>query len=395
MKKILLILILLLTFTLTGFSADLYGTYDQRIKLTVDETKVDTANLTWFPVTVFFTAAQGEEIFSEFDADSDYMKCAFTKADGVTELYAEMELFDVSENKAIYHVSRDGWVITHDADTDFYYYYDNDAADNTTYIGAINTTAGATVWDGNNKLVSHQVDATTSTTKDSTSNSNDGAKLSANNPIETVTGKVGNAQTYSSDYINHGTSTSLDPASSFTLSCLVRFTATGEAIISTAIIEANRHNFFIYFTASHASAYLFKGSGSGAFLTISNDHLDDGVVYHITVIYDGTTVTMYVNGAIQTTTGTGTMSIASGYGFESGRQYIGLDNYHWAGDIDEIRYSTGIVHTAGWIKATYNSLFDTLLTYGAEETVSTGIIWNGITITKFNGIPITIPLNTQ
>jgi len=55
--------------------------YDKRIKLTIDHTKVDDT-LSDFPVTVFFTSTQGEEIFTEFDADSDYMKCAFTSSDG-------------------------------------------------------------------------------------------------------------------------------------------------------------------------------------------------------------------------------------------------------------------------------------------------------------------------
>ena len=127
MKKYLLplILILLLTFTLTGFNADLYGTYDQRIKLTIDNTKID-ATLTWFPVTVFFTNSQGEEIFTEFDADTDYNKVCFTKADGITALFAECELFDDSEQKAVYHVSTNGWDISSSADTDYYMYYDND-----------------------------------------------------------------------------------------------------------------------------------------------------------------------------------------------------------------------------------------------------------------------------
>jgi len=59
-KKLILplILILLLTFTLVGNCAWLTG-YDQRIKLTIDNTKVDSA-LSDFPVTIFFTSTQAE-----------------------------------------------------------------------------------------------------------------------------------------------------------------------------------------------------------------------------------------------------------------------------------------------------------------------------------------------
>ncbi|MCJ7790545.1 MAG: LamG domain-containing protein [Candidatus Atribacteria bacterium] len=138
MKKLLLplIFILLLVFTLTGYCDWLAG-WDNRIKLTVDETKIDTADLIWFPVTLFLTATNGHEVFTELTSDSDYMKVAITKADGTTEMYAEPELFDVSESKGIYHLSKSDWVIDYDADTDFYLYFDKDHADNTDYIGAM------------------------------------------------------------------------------------------------------------------------------------------------------------------------------------------------------------------------------------------------------------------
>ena len=55
-----LILILCLALTLTGYSANLFSTYDQRIKLTIDNTKIDS-DLTWFPITVFL-GAHGDAI---------------------------------------------------------------------------------------------------------------------------------------------------------------------------------------------------------------------------------------------------------------------------------------------------------------------------------------------
>ncbi|NQU18881.1 hypothetical protein HQ550_01855 [bacterium] len=343
--------------------------WDNRIKFTIDNTKVDD-DLSHFPVTVSLTSTQGEEVFTEFDADTDYMKVAFTKDDGVTELYAEKELFSIEpsytsqypvaqsddyvksttkfntnywayfttnpalsltgswasnqwasavttnqrfhidlgsaktitriyyENshnsggetwqgvnnftfwgsntagdfaeltyaedgtwvaltgvsqstfdrhigttevpvdeadpkyitvtnntayryyafkfadnygatnygvrrielqtedpRAIYHVSKTGWEISSSTDTDFYMYYDNDHADNTDYIGAINTTAGGNVWDSNYKMVQHMVDATTATTSDSTSNNNDGSKIGAGEPAS-ATGKVGLGQDF-------------------------------------------------------------------------------------------------------------------------------------------------------------------------------------------------------
>jgi hypothetical protein len=59
LKPILVILAILLL-TLSVSAGDLYSTYGQRIKVTVDHTKID-ADLSWFPVTVFLTSSQGEE----------------------------------------------------------------------------------------------------------------------------------------------------------------------------------------------------------------------------------------------------------------------------------------------------------------------------------------------
>jgi len=139
MKKylLLLILILFLTFTLLG-DCDWLAGWDKRIELAINDYAGDIGGaVTWFPVDVFLTATQGEEVFVELTTDAEYLKVAFTKADGTTELYADCELFDVSEEKGIYHMSRAGWTIN--ANTSIYMYYDKDHADNTNYIGATNT----------------------------------------------------------------------------------------------------------------------------------------------------------------------------------------------------------------------------------------------------------------
>jgi len=100
-----------------------------------------------------------EEVFTEFDADEDFDRIAFTSSDGETQLYADCELFDVSESKAIYHVSKTGWTVSSSTDTDIYLYYDNTADHNTTYISKSGGTAAQSVWDSNFKAVYHMADA--------------------------------------------------------------------------------------------------------------------------------------------------------------------------------------------------------------------------------------------
>jgi len=520
--------------------------WDNRIKLTIDNTKIDSA-LTWFPVTVFLNSTQGEEVFTEFDSDSDYLKVAFTKSDGTTELYAEKELFSLpdgggtytsqyppahsdtyvksttkydtnywayyatdpaksltgteeancwtsgsgvttnqrfhidlgsgkiirriyyenwhssgdytnrsaqnftfwgsntagsfadlnytnntgwtqlttnqstfdehvaadqadpkyitvtnsiayryyafkfadnyggaligirrvelqtEESKAIYHVSRDGWAISNTSDTDFYMYYDNDHANNTAYIGAINTTAGGNVWDGNFKAVYHMVDgANTSHIYDSTSNDNDGTKNATNKPVE-ATGKVGKGQDFdgTEDYITIPAIT-LD---NFTIEMWVE----PDNLTGSRTILSNNVVSYPY--------VLVRFSGTNIYLSLKDnegDALDMPVAsgcsidtfYYITAIVTGTTAKIYVD-TVEKGTDTnvdfGSLSLITDF-------YIGTDIrdggiFFFDGVEDEVRISN-TDRSLAWNKASYNSGKDTLLTYGSEETVPPTIIAN-------------------
>ena len=530
MKRYLLplVFILLLTFTLIGDCAWLSG-YDQRIKLTIDNTKIDAA-LSDFPVTIFFTSTQGEEIFTEFDADADYMKCAFTLSDGTTQLYAEKELFtyvsqyppaqsdtyvksttkwstdywayfatdptrsltgatlgsswysvaDAATNqrfhidlgsaktiKKIYYenlhdsggttirgvqnfifqgsntgagtfddlvyANDEGWTtltvsqntfdehsgvdeadpkyitvtnttayryyafkfadnyggsmmgvrrielqapeaiyhvkvasVASGADTDIYYYYDNDHADNTTYIGAINTTAGGHVWDSDFKAVYHMVDATTSTVVDSTSNNNDGTKKAANEPIEAI-GKVGQGQQYdaTNDYIDCGASDTLNITGNITI----------EAIgispdLNTYRDIAKRHAGDPWpgwgFRVSGASGHQGKLQFYNGSTTIrSTFTVDDNVWHYMAIVNDNTNSTFYKD-TTSSSVSQGNPNSASGATFYLGA-WDTTGSTCWKDILDEVRISS-TNRSAAWLKGTYNSLWDSLLTYGSEET---------------------------
>ena len=353
--------------------------WDKRIKLIVDQTKIDTANLTWIPVTVFLTSTAGEEVFVELTTDAEYLKVAFTKADGTTELKGEMELFDVSEELGIFHVSGDGWVITHDADTDFYMYYDKDHADNTDNIGAINTAAGAAVWDGNFKLVTHMVDATTSTVLDSTSNNNDGTKLGANEPIE-ATAKVGQGQDFDGvdDYISVTDSASLDITTAITFECLVNFDAVN---IYQEILTKRDYDIpdmsYGFRTDNNGLLSFYYNTGTAHTWRETNSSLSASTDYHLAFIFvPGVSPTMEirVNGGSPVVGswvgGDGTEDMPSNAipivmgGDYDGASYRGGRS---KGIFDEYRLSN-VQRSAAWVKGSYNSSFDTLLTYGAEET---------------------------
>ena len=113
-------------------------TWRYRIKCTISSTYIDSA-LTHFPIalslgsSVGITSADVTAIFTALS--SNYKKLAVTTDDETTQLYVEVEDWDVSEEEAKLWVSKSGWSISSSADTVIYLYYDATMDDNTTYVG--------------------------------------------------------------------------------------------------------------------------------------------------------------------------------------------------------------------------------------------------------------------
>lgn len=368
MKKYILplILILLLSFTLIGNCAWLSG-WDYRIELAIGDYAGDFGgSVTWFPVDVFLTVAQAEEVFVELTTDAEYKQIQFTQNDGTSLLYGHMKLFDVSEKLGIFAVSATGWTIN--ANTSIWMYYDKDHADNDTYIGATNTAACEAVYNAEYAAVYPMDDGVDNAhIYDATSNNNDGTKLDANDPIEAA-GKVGQGQDFdgTEDYITIPAITlddftiemwvEPDDLDSYRIMItnnvpndpylMIRFNATGTNIY--CVVVDDEHDYFLYDFAHGCSVDTF---------------------YYITLIVNGTTGKIYINTVekgTDTTVGFGSCSFLTNF-------YIGEDNRGggdsapFDGVMDEIRIST-TARSVAWMKGTYNSTKDTLLTYGSEET---------------------------
>ena len=370
MKKILLILILCLAFTITGFCW--VAGYDQRVKLTIDQTKIDTANLTNFPVTAFFTDAQCEEIFAEFDADEDFDRGQFALEDD-TLLKAEMELFDDSESLGVYHIKIP--TTLHATDTDYYFYYDDDAGHNTDYIGIIGSATAAEVWDEWYEFVCHGVDATTSTVLDSTSNSHDGTKNAANKPIQAA-GKVSFGQDFvelgNADFITVTASADLNPETgSFTAEAIVKPDDAGNYVTFYDNREnGNEEGWMMRLNQTTAAiAFAIEGHDMGQTYVAADTSCSDGGFHYCVSVRDvgEDEIRIYRDGVSDVTpaTDTTTATINSTQDLLIG--VATASNYWMDGVLDELRLSK-TVRADEWIKATYNSLWDSLLTDGAEET---------------------------
>ena len=364
--------------------ADLFSTYNQRIKLTIDHDKIDS-DLTHFPITLFMTDSQMEEVFAEFDADEDFDRCAITTGDESTQIYGDCELFDDSEELGVYHVAKTAIVTDADAAGYLYFYYDNDAGHNTGYISKSGGVAAQSVYDGNTKLASHQADATTSTILDSTSNNHDGTKTAANNPNQ-VTGQVGLAQEFTGDATtNSGIGitdhSDFDAQGDFTIMALVYSdtfgTSGGTNYLSKVLTkddsDTNRSwQFGIRGEEDSANTgkqrFVYHVGIDTAVLSTNAISVTTWTL--IGISFNNTTgaYTFYKNGVADGSASTDITPDNNGADVSIGG---GGDTnawvYDWDGKQCEVRYDTAC-RSAAWIKATYNSLYDTLLTYGAEET---------------------------
>ena len=359
-----------------GIPADwLSDEWDKRIKLTVDNTKIDAA-LSHFPVTVILSSTHGDCVFDELTQDANRKKIAFTKSDGTTQLYGEIEKWDDANESAIIHVSLSGWSLSSSADTDFYMYYDVDHADNDTYIGDIDSTPGHSVWDSNFKFVCHMVDETTSAVKDSTSNGNDGTKKAANEPIEAV-GKIGQGQDFDgNDRIQVAHSAELCANDYFTVECVAKIDAldTDSYLIAKCDDLAtadDNHSYRLIFQGSNKVA--FGVSQTGLFaneVKVESAVYSASTWYHLAGRNDGTNISLFSNttktetaSALTVFDSTSNVNIGCRYDLSEVAYKLFL-----AGNMDEIRISA-TPRTDAWIKATYNTLWDTLLTYGSEEVL--------------------------
>ncbi len=304
--------------------ADLFGTYSKRIEITVDHTKIPS-DLTWFPLPLFLTNAQMEEIFAELTDDSDFDRIAITTSDEETQLYADVELFDVSEEKAVIFVSKDGWTVSSSVDTTIYIYYDNTVGHNTTYIGKAgipNFTDWTTEYDGS---VEPDSDGWTNSRSTGDWASSDGDILT----IDTT----GGANTEDMEYYQ------LAPDVDFDAGVYVKFRmkmhsdsqASGRFFVWIADGTQNeRIGFYIY---DNSTAYLYNGSWIGGAVFTTTD-------YHIYELYiKGTTAKAYQDGVLKYSATVQSTSIDDEIGFGD---WDDGSNYEIECMIDYVNYALGV-----------------------------------------------------
>ena len=350
--------------------------WEKRIKLTFDNTNVDDT-LSDFPVLIKLSDSSGisstdvTSVFTELGSDANRKKIAVTISDEITQCYVEIERFDYSNSVAWLWVKAPS--VASGVTTDLYLYYDSDQDDNTVYVGDTGDTPAQSVWDNNFKLVMHMSQDpngdVADAIKDSTSNANHGTPAGAMTSDDLVDGKIGKAIDFDGgdDRIACGAGLENDP-SVLTIELIAK--SAGAASLYSHRSEATRL-IQIYIQSTSEAKLQMRGSGN-SLQEISKTGLDLTTLTYIAGIFDAVSDNhkLYVNNltvetlnydfGVETFTATQD-NLATYY---TGAVYGG----YLLGQIDEFRISN-TARSAAWIKATYYSNWDDLISFGDEEVV--------------------------
>ncbi len=340
-----------------------------RVKVTIDSSKVDS-DLTDFTILVYISTSSGigtadlSFVFDELTADGNRKKIAVTLEDGITECYVEIEKWDDANEKAWLWVKVPS--ISSTVDTVLYLYFDVLQRDNDSNVGDTNDVIAESVWDANFVLVDHMADgASNAATYDSTSHDNDGTKGGAATPTE-VTGQIGDAQNFDgSERIQYGDIDETEGIDTLTVEAIVNVTTwnTNRGIV-TKRVGGNSSWALLLGTSDKYSLRITTAGGTNTLSSTGGE--STGTNYSVMAVYNGVDMRIYIDGALDSTPFAKTGNIlATAVEVMAGRYFD--TNNDLDGTIDEIRVSS-TDRSAAYAKATHNSNFDTLITYGSEES---------------------------
>lgn len=350
-------------FGILGFGYDCFSDYSNTLKVTIDSDKIDET-LTDFPIAVFLDDTNF--VFSKVRDDGYDIRFSDTLLADCEELKYERDEFSKTDEKAIFHVKIPE--VLHNADSIFYIHYG--------YADAADGQDPTNVWDSNFKARYSMKDLTTSTIEDSTENENDGTKKDANEPNE-VDAKIGKGQDFdgTDDYIELGLTNDFDIPENggFTVEGWINSDLLS-GFKAIWLLRRNAHTGMVmglWTSGTDLYTEIYTDGRSQQTSGVAGVTLSTGTWYYV-VFSRGTdgVVNIWLNGtAYQIGTGNTDAMTDADQDAEFGRhKRSGLINQYFDGKIDEARFSNTI-RSAAWIKASYNSGNNSLLSF-EELTVT-------------------------
>ena len=321
-------------------------------KIVIDHTKI-SANLTNFPVLYYNVSTDLKHALSN---GYDFI---FVDSTNSSKYNHEIESFDSATGTLV------AWInvtrLSKTIDTTIWMYYGNPSA--------ANQQNKAGTWDSNYVGVWHMNDATTSTVSDSTASNNLGTKLSANNPLESTSGKMARCQDFSSDYVQKASGFVNPPVDAGTYECWFN---KDSYVLNAGLIElgsSNDRNVFYTSADGTLSLYLSNLGNGGGNRQYYTRAYTTGVWYHAVAVFKYSTdvYEIYVNGVAS-----GNVPVAQGgtpaFTYAIWGSQAGPSGY-FDGRIDEMRVSNS-VRNASWINTSYlnQNSPSTFETTGNEKT---------------------------
>ena len=381
------------------------GWGENRITVTIDSSKIDD-DLTDFPVAIHLNSSAG---LGSFDAsavltelaDADRKKIAITGADGITEQYVEIENWDAANNKATLHTKCPSILAA--ADTVLYLYYDAAHADNTTYVGDTGDAAAQSVWDSSFKATWHLAQDPTGGAEailDSTTNVKHGTAVNMESG-DLVDGL--HAKGLNFDGYNKAVQLPAILDENFS-EVTAELMCKSDAADTTERRPLGYNEEGGYFRISVnaggvANKILGFGYDSGS---ISNETTGFAVTdwHHIVVrIKESDYLDLFVDGQkIGTSAPFGDFAEVAQLGRHIGSARNVTSNV-FDGIISEARINS-VKRSDAWLKATYNTLFDTLVTLSLSleeaEDVNVAVnfatmTWSALAVTVSGGVAVGTP----
>ena len=373
--------------------------YNKRLKLTIDGSKIKE-DLYNFPIMIHLSNSSGITkvdttcVFDELEDNSKKIALYTAVSSSDTQCYVEVDYWSTSSGFEDAVLWTKIPTISSGTDLDLYLYYDKNVSDNS-YVGHIGEYPAQQVWDSNFKAVYHLSQSPTGGNgciKDSTGNNNDGTPHGNMTSDDLVDGQVGKALDFdgSDDYVNCGNSTSLDITSTLTLEAIIcpgsdlaSGLTTIKGIISKQHVPTLDQDTYCFFI--NTSGKLQMGTYGGN-IQSSRATWTGGVNYYVAGTYESSTLSgdLFIDGIKETLSVDNYDTIAG----STNDLTIGVNkpsaNEFWEGKIDEIRISN-VVRSNAWLKATYYSFFDNLITYSTEE-IKPSFIFSGYV--KVNNVPV-------
>jgi len=213
--------------------------------------------------------------------------------------------------------------------------------------------------------------------RDSTVNANHGTKKAANEPIE-ADGMIGKAQDFdgSNDYIGCGGAANLRILADVTVEFWMRadsLTSNPRMVVFGEDGETEAVNVLYGVVINSDGTVQVQHeyeAGRNEFHSTSSAYISINTQYQVVAVRDDANKhwKVYVNGDYKETL----PYTNSATGGSSGKLWIGSwlgNEYFFNGIIDEVRISN-VARSDAWIKATYETERDNLLTWGSEETAA-------------------------